>query len=163
MYWFYKNWRALSYQAGTQVATDDPALRQFEKISPMLRTLGLVIPLVHIYLAFDLIYGIAKLNPDCNSFSHRHPLSATIILIGIMIALLMLVMLPGNLYLFSFLASIPLAVAQSWLNTYWQSIEPASVETRQMFTGRELMAITIGSLLLGFIVASPFITTQPNI
>ena len=159
IYWFYKSWRDLSSQATKQENSASPALRQFSRISPLLRTIGLFVPILHIYLALSLMKGLAQLHPDTHSFPHRHPIMASVVITSLLIALLMLVMLPGTLYLLSFSASIPLAVAQSWLNAFWQSVESPSLEIRHMFSGRELIAIIIGSLLLGLILASPFLTT----
>lgn len=153
IYWFYKNWRDLKAAALQNLDTPNETLNQFADISPMLRTIGLFVPIFDIYIALTLIKGIAEINPKDGAYSAKHPLIASGLVMGSIIALLYLCILPGVLYLLSFTAAIPLAVAQSWLNNYWRSVEPEDVIVRQVFTGKELIAVILGGLLLGLILA----------
>lgn len=153
IYWFFKNWRDLKAEALSERGQTNSNLEQFADISPMLRTIGLLVPIFDIYIALTLIKGIAELNPSDNSYSRKHPLIASGLVMGAIIALVYLQTLPGILYLLSFAASIPLAVVQSWLNNYWKSVEVPDLIVRQTFTGKELIAVILGGLLLGLILA----------
>jgi len=151
-YWFYKNWRDLARHAASADETSNPGLRAFNSISPLLRTIGLLVPVLQIYLPLTLVKGIAELHPGESTFPRRHPLWASGLVIGFWIAFMFLGRLPGSLYLLSFLAAIPLAVSQSWLNDYWQAVESKDVVVRQAFTVKELMVIIAGSMLLALIL-----------
>lgn len=153
IYWFYKTWRDLKAEAQSARAQTNSTLAQFVDISPMLRTIGLFIPFFHIYIAVTLVKGIAEINPKDNAFSSKHPLVSSGLVLGFIIALVCLCKLPGTLYMLSFAAVIPLAFVQSWLNNYWKSVEPPDLIVRQAFTGKELIAVILGSLLLGLILA----------
>ncbi len=153
IYWFYKTWRDLRAEALTERGRANPNIEQFADISPMLRTIGLFIPIFDIYIAVTLVKGIAELNPRDNAFSRKHPLVASGLVLGFMIAFACLYKLPGVLYMLSFAAAIPLAFVQFWLNNYWKSQEPSDLIVRQAFTGKELIAVILGSLLLGLILA----------
>lgn len=153
LYWFFKNWRDLKAEALSERGKTNPNLEQFADISPLLRTIGLLVPIFDIYIAVTLIKGIAELNPKDNAFSRRHPLVASGLVMGFVIALVYLQTLPGILYLLSFTAAIPLAIVQSWLNNYWKSVELPDLIVRQAFTGKELIAVIVGGLLLGLILA----------
>lgn len=153
-YWFYKTWRDLSQQAALPENSQLEALRPFAGVSPLLRSIGLLIPIWHLYLAFGLIKGIASLYPKSNSFPVAHPrITGALVLLAIS-ALLSLSALPGSLYLLSFTAFVPLALAQHWLNAYWAKVESKDLIVRHAFSGLELAAIILGSLWLGLILAS---------
>lgn len=161
-YWFYKNWRDLKKQAAKTVAPDCPipegdakpdAVLIFKDINPLLRMFGLFVPILHIYLYLTLVLGIANLNPAPNSLPRKHPLLVSGILLGMMIAALSCWKLEGPAYLLYLLASAPLALVQHWLNSYWDSVEPPGLLTRHAFTWKEMLAIILGSSLLGLIVA----------
>lgn len=151
-YWFYKNWRDLSQQAA-----EDDIENPFRNISPMLRTIGLMIPVLNIYMSLTQIKGIAEIHPDANAYPRRHPLVASGIIVGAIIGFQFLVNLPGLFFLLSFLVGFPLAVAQNWLNAYWNSVEPGNLLVRHAFTVKEMVAIVAGSVVLGLIVAGMMI------
>lgn len=156
VYWFFKNWRDLKSEA-TSERVANAKLEPFSDISPLLRTIGLAIPFFNIYMAVTQIKGIAELNPSEKSYSKQHPLIASGLVVGFLIGILFLYRLPGILYMLCFAAGVPLAFAQSWLNNYWRSIEPAELIVRQAFTGKELIAVILGSLLLGLNLAGNMI------
>ncbi len=155
-------------------------LERFRDISPPLRTLGLILPLINflfgiilppalvtglgllfsalaLFLAVTLIDGIASIHPDSNSFPKRHPHLATALLMTSLVGSMALTRLPDPYWLLSLAGSIPLAVAQYWLNTYWKSVEPEGLLVRHAFSVKELLAIILGSLLLGLIGAGMMI------
>jgi len=153
-YWYYKTWRDLSQAAGVENCQNNPALKPFHNISPLLRTIGLVVPILNFYLALTLIKGIAELHPDSGSFAHRRPMLTAGIFTALLLICSSLSALPGAWYLCSFTAAIPLAVVQNWMNIYWRSVEPNGLNVRHAFSGKELLCIILGSLLLGLILAS---------
>ncbi len=162
IYWFYKTWRDLKAEAQSARGQTNPHLEQFADISPMLRTIGLLIPFFDIYIAVTLVKGIAELNPQDSAFSRKHPLVSSGLVLGFVIALACLYKLPGTLYMLSFAAAIPLAFVQSWLNNYWKSAESSDLIVRQAFTGKELIAVILGSLLLGLILAGTMCGVTTN-
>ncbi len=155
-YWFYKNWRDLSAQAG-RAAGAGCQLSRFENVSPLLRVIGLVVPVLNIYLAATQIKGIAELVPNSRSFPRRHPLLASALVVGGIIVLQLLSRLPGPLFLLSFSACLPLACAQHWLNDYWRSVESPGLPVRYAFTIKEMVVIIAGSLWLGLVLAGFFL------
>lgn len=153
IYWFYKNWRDLKAEAASERGQTNPKLRPFFDISPVLRTFGLFVPFFNIYMAVTLVKGIAELNPSENAYCRKHPLISSGLIVGAIIALLYLQALPGVLYMLSFTVGIPLAIAQSWLNYYWKSVETDDLIVRQVFTGKELIVVILGALLIGLNLA----------
>ena len=200
-YWFYKNWRDLQMaassdcgpgreqqspaaesprSAGVIPPAEQPELERFREISPPLRTVGLILPLINflfgivlpaglviglgvlfsagaVFLAATLIASIAAISPSHGSFPRCHPRLATAFVLIALIGAMALARLPDPFWLLSLAGSIPLAIVQSWLNSYWRSVEPPSLLVRHAFSGKELVTIIIGSLLLGLIIAGMMI------
>jgi hypothetical protein len=161
-YWFYKNWRDLKNQAAKTAVPDCPipegdaspdAVLVFKDINPLLRLFGLLVPILNVYLYLTQILGIATLHPNPDSVPRKNPLLAAGIIVGSMFALLACAKLPGPLFLIYVLAPAPLAVVQHWLNEYWDTVEPPGLLFRHAFTWKEMLAIILGSSLLGLIVA----------
>lgn len=176
-YWFYKSWRDLQAYAHDGATDPHSPVSRFAAISPPLRTLGLLLPLVNflfgiilpralvltigivfsilaLYFAVTLIYGIASLHPNAASFPRRRaPLATGLIILGLL-GFTSLAKLPDPFWLWSFGCCIPLAIVQSWLNAYWQSVEDTELVVRQAFTIKEILAIIVGSLLLGLVVVN---------
>lgn len=120
--------------------------------APIVIALALLFSAGAFYLATMLIKGIAELSPDLGSFPRRRPLLATCLIMAALIGSMSLARLADPFWVLSFAGSIPLAVVQSWLNDYWRSVEPPELSVRQAFTGKELIAILFGSLLLGLVM-----------
>jgi hypothetical protein len=163
-YWFYKTWRDLSFYAGQRKyasasaeSLESKPIEKFANISPMLRTIGLFIPLWHIYLVLTTFKDIAELHPDANSFPRRKPLLAACCVLTAIIICISLAALPGAYYLLCLLAGLPLAYVQTWINAYWKSVEPKDLHVRYAFTVKELVVIVLGSALLGLNAAAFFI------
>lgn len=173
-YWCYKNWRDLAQHAKaresakeaeqTEAPTPSTAgffeslrpetLSHFENISPLICTIGILIPYINNYLYLTLAMGIARLLPNKDSWPAKHPLSAALAIVIVSIIFDLMAFLQSAWYLLFFLSVIPLCVVQHWLNKYWESIEPLGLKTRSWLSGPEVISILAGSLLLGLIVAS---------
>jgi hypothetical protein len=158
LYWFYKTWRDLAAQAETPQGLEEPKLDQFRKISPMLRTIGIFIPIWHLWLAFHLFSGIAKLYPESNTLPSRHPNYTAAAVLALVFAVLQLGHLPEPYHVLAFTAAVPLAIVQGWLNDYWKSIEPADLIVRHAFTGKELIALVAGSVLFALNLAPLYLS-----
>jgi len=127
---------------------------------PILLTLGMFVPLLNLFLAFQLFNQIARIEPDKNTYRAKHPRITAGLLLAAMFALYMLGNLPSTLFLFCLTSFAPMAIAQHWLNQYWKQHEPKDALVRQAFSSLELCAVIFGSLLLGLIVITPFV--QPK-
>lgn len=127
---------------------------------PILLTLGMFVPLLNLYLAFELFNQIARIEPDKKTYRAKHPKITAGLLLGAMFALYMLGNLPSTLFLLSLSSFAPMAVAQHWLNGYWKQHEPSDSLVRQAFSSLELCAVIFGSLLLGLIVITPFVVPK---
>jgi hypothetical protein len=149
-WWFYKNWKALASAA--KEVQEKPELRPFFNTSPVLRTMGMMVPLLNIYLAFRFFKDIASIYPFQTAPQRKHPSLAAFLLTVALFGLLLLGKLPDGYYLFYLTACLPLALCQKWLNDYWQSKEESTLSVRQTFTALELTALILGAALLGLIV-----------
>lgn len=174
-YWANKTWRQLRREAiaelpdsGDVVASrgqdehqprvvSGEALSLFRNINPGLRTIGLFVPFLQIYVLAILVLGIANLVPNANSFPRRHPLLACGLTVGSFFALTSLSKLPQPYFMLALLAPMALCFAQHWLNQYWVSVEPENTIVRHGFNGGEMVAIIIGAVLLGCVTAGTMI------
>lgn len=129
-------------------------LASFRNASPMLRTVGMLFPVINDYLYFTQILGIARLHPDKQSQAAKAPMFWALSLSFMSILLCLLAFLPGALYFLFLLSVIPTAIAQHWLNAYWDSQEEKGLLTRHGFSLGELFGIVVGGLLIGFIGCS---------
>ena len=158
LFWFYKAWRDLSahaaekFQAAENLVGTDFELRHFKDISPLLRTIGMVVPVLQLYLFFMLVFNLAKLHPRQTSLPRRHPVISASVLSLSFCGSIMLANLPGAWYLLYVLAAIPLAVAQLWLKSYWHTEEPDGLMVRQAFSTSELLLLILGAIVVGLVV-----------
>ncbi len=167
-FWFAKNWSLLIHAqklaAGEEEGDDrlvsytgEGDLSGFQGRDPILLTIGMFVPLLNLYLAFELFNQIAKIEPNKTTFQAQHPKVTAILLLTAMFGLYMLGKLPSTWFLLCLTSFAPMALAQHWLNQYWKQHEPADSLVRQAFSSLELVAVIFGSLLLGLIVISPFV------
>lgn len=124
-------------------------LTLFSRISPFLRGIGVLIPVLNIYLLTTLTIGIANLVPDPESLPRKHPLLATGYVVGAYLLFVAMARLPGSYYFVSLLSLIPIAFAQHWLNQYWEQVEASDILVRHGFSLFEMLTIIIGASLLG--------------
>lgn len=135
----------------------DPHLKDnlsaFGGLSPFLRGIGILIPLLNIYLLTTLILGITNLVPKEASFPRKHPLLATGCVLGAFLLFVAFSRLPAQMYFASLLGLIPIAFAQHWLNQYWAYVESPDVLVRHGFSLGEMVVIVVGACILGLATA----------
>lgn len=178
IYWSYKNWRDFSKQAALAAESGNPdgngaarkpadaeqaeALKPFKDISPMLRSIGLLVWGLNLFLSITQFLGIAQLVPDENSLPRRRPLMAALLIYGSFISLTLLFCCPPPIFfLGTLLCPIPFAVVQHWVNRYWDSVEPPGRAMRHAFSVKELIVIIFGGMLQGLIVAGYMLGLKP--
>ncbi len=152
--WFWKTWKDLAVHA-QNIDLDAPAesaLLKCRKISPLLRTMGALIPGLQLYLTSVLFTRVAELYPRKNSIVRKQPILIGILMTVAMFAFFHLYKLPGAFMLMFLLYVAPFVLAQYWLNAYWKTQEPPGVIVRQAFSAGELASLICGAVLLGLIV-----------
>jgi hypothetical protein len=152
--WFWKTWRDLADHANAidMDVPSNPALLKLRNISPVLRTLGGLVPILQLFLTSVLFTRIAALYPEPDSIAHKNPIASGMIMTLLVFGCLSLYRLPGP-FMFLFLLYVaPFVVAQKWLNAYWRSQEPPNAILRQAFTAGELTGLILGAVLLGLMV-----------
>lgn len=150
--WFYKTWKDLAVhaQAVDRIKVPaDPALKHFQKVSPTLRAIGALVPVLQLYLTSLLFFRVAQLYPDKNSLVHKRALPLGILLTAAMVSLLYLSQLPDGFRLLYLLAAAPLILVQHWVNAYWRTQEPPDAIVRHAFSTGELVSLILGAILLG--------------
>ncbi len=152
--WFWKTWKDLAQHA-EKIDLDapaDPALLKFRKVSPLLRTLGALIPGLQLYLTSLLFTRVAELYPRKNSIVRKQPVLIGVLMTVYMFVVFHLYRLPGPFMLCFLLYVAPFVLAQSWLNAYWKTQEAPEAILRQAFSAGELASLILGAVLLGLIV-----------
>lgn len=152
--WFWKTWRDLADHANA-IDMDlpaNPALLKLRNTSPILRTMGVLVPIWQLYLTSTLFSAIAQLYPAPDTFAHKNPIATGMIMTLVMFGCLSLYRLPGAFMLLFLLYVTPLVIAQKWLNDYWKTQEPPNTLVRQAFSAGELAGLILGAVLLGLIV-----------
>jgi hypothetical protein len=152
--WFWKTWRDLADHANA-IDMDlpaNPALLKLRNSSPILRTMGVLVPIWQLYLTSTLFSAIAQLYPAPDTFAHKNPIATGMIMTLVMFGCMSLYRLPGAFMLLFLLYVTPLVIAQKWLNDYWKTQEPPNTLVRQAFSAGELASLILGAVLLGLIV-----------
>jgi len=127
-YWFYRNWRDLA-----EITNDE--------IHPGLRTLGLVVPFLNIYLAYQHFRVVGELTAADGDRLGYDP--------GVLTALFFSLVAIGNLFALwpiSLLAALVTVPVQSALNRFWARREDG-LPVRESFEMYEV-AIMIAGLVL---------------
>jgi len=153
--WFWKTWRDLADHANA-IDMDlpaNPALLKLRNTSPILRTMGVLVPIWQLYLTSTLFSAIAQLYPAPDTFAHKNPIATGMIMTLVMFGCMSLYRLPGAFMLLFLLYVTPLVIAQKWLNDYWKTQEPPNTLVRQAFSAGELASLILGAVLLGLIVS----------
>jgi hypothetical protein len=153
IYWAYKTWRDLKNEALAAPVSQTAPLSAFVKVNPLLQALGLLVPILNLYLLAQLVLGVANLDPKKDSVFSRKPLLTCLLVVGSFLMIPSLARLPGSFYMLSLLCPIPLALVQHCLNRYWRSVEPEDMSVRHAFSLGEMAAIILGAGLLGLVVA----------
>lgn len=177
IYWSYKNWRDFSKQAALVAEAGDPdgngaghkspdlsqaeALKPFKDISPLLRAIGLFVPVLNLFLIVTQFLSIAQLVPDEKSLPRRSPLLAAGIVFGSFISLTFLFCFPPPFFFLGLLSAVPFAFVQHWINRYWDSVEPPGRAMRHAFSVKELIVIIFGGMLQGLTVVGYMLGVKP--
>ena len=120
------------------------------------RLVGILVPLVTLGFFAVLYHDIATMGKE-GSMLKANPSFPAFFLVVAMAFFYNLVKLPGAFYLLFTLVSVPAAIAQHWLNDYWERVEPESSLVRQSFSKWEMLIMLLGSLALSLIVLAPSI------
>lgn len=130
-YWFYHNNKLLySYNKIT--------------IRPWLRTLGLIVPILNLYLIWNFFNDIKKFADKANVPSYPSPLLLT----AAFVLCCALFNLP-NVYTFlGFVSVIPLILVQTTLNRYWRKEQTNLPEKIKLFPIEWIICCLGGALLI---------------
>jgi hypothetical protein len=168
-FWIYKTCSVLKKHARDAANNPDIAVSEsiakYANARPWLSGLISILPVVNFFVIANLFRDIAAAVPDEEYFARKNPTFAGLALTLAMACFWMLGRLEGPAFLLFTLVGIPLAIAQSWLNTYWDVVEPQEYPNRTMYVGGgfspiELISIIIGAMavalvVLGFSLSTP--------
>lgn len=129
IYWFYRNWKHL---------------KDYHKldINPVLRTIGLFVPVLGLVLIYDQLKDIKYYSQAAGIEESFSPgmILLLIIIFNIFSSL------PKPYWMLSFLSVLPLIVVQRVLNSYWEK-EQYGMPVRSKFSGGEKAILIIGVIL----------------
>jgi|GEM_PF-1446006 hypothetical protein len=168
-FWIYKTCKVLKNHARSAANNPDIAVSEsiakYANCRPWLNGLISVLPIANFFVIATLFRDIAAAVPNDEYFARKNPTFAGLALTLAMACLWMLGRLEGPAFLLFTLVSIPLAIAQSWLNTYWDKVEPQEYRDQETFVGGgfspiELISIIVGAMavalvILGFSLQTP--------
>jgi len=129
-YWFYRNWKHLKFHKKLN-------------ISPLKRTLGLIVPIYNIYIVYDQFYMIRNFARDVGINKLYAPGWMGAIFCVACIAS----RLPDPYYLLGFLSIMPLAIAQGVLNSYWKREQPGYQMKTKLYLLGEFVVVVICATL----------------
>lgn len=159
MFWFFKSWRDLKAEAiklveqnsNSDDASDHSEWNKLVDTSPLIRTIGIVIPGWQLYLFYSLFKSIALVSPLVEN--KKATMIATVLTVSLPI-LFALGALPGVWFFLYLLGVVPIAISQHQLNDYWRTQEDSKKYlVRHAFTPGELIAIILGASVLGLCLA----------
>ena len=134
-----------------------------KRVPPPFLLMGMALPAINFFLGIYFFKMLAELYPDASSLPRKRPLLTGILLSALLIGALSLFKLPGSYFLLYCPAvCIPLAIAQHWLNGYWQDVElDKDLLVRHSFSTIELVMLIVGIMLLGLDIAHFCIVPNP--
>lgn len=162
-FWLYKNCRDLSKRA-SEPTDDSPdslkpltineadALRYIKRCWPLVLAVGALLPFVGAFVLAFFFRTIAQIFPDTESPLRKHSLTTGVFLMLLTYAASAAARLPDAFYLLYLTIVFPIAVAQHWLNRYWQSVEPQDILVRHSFSTGELVLLIFGIMLTGMLI-----------
>ncbi len=110
---------------------------------PLFRTLGLLVPILNIYLVWKLLTDIQKTTQQAGVKNFKYPgLLTLFFIIGSS-----LYRLPGLFSFSGFVSVIPVLFAQQTLNVYWRKEQPHLVEKTRL-SWQERCICLLGLLIL---------------
>jgi hypothetical protein len=184
VYWFYKTVRDLRSRAievsnngEVAISKCQDGLTRYLKANPFWLTVALVapttlgpfllllpaqtakaaaplIPLLTLGFFVVLFYDIARVARE-GSLLKNNPTFPAFCLVAGMAMLWSLGKMPSYFSLLFTLVSIPPAIAQHWINDYWQRVEPEGTPIRRSFSMAEILTLLIGSIPLTLIMLTP--------
>ncbi len=127
-YWFYRTWRQL---------------REQEKwdISPGWRLVGLFIPILNLYLTYNLFKNIR----DFASAKDCERLYSLGWMLIVWILISALASLPAPYWLMSLLIVLPMGVVQNVLNIYWTKTQP-NLAMRTSLSKEQIVLLILGAV-----------------
>lgn len=160
-FWIYKTCSVLKKHA--REAANNPDIQVSESIAkyansrPWLNGLITTIPVVNFFVVATLFRDIASAIPDEENFARKNSTFAGLALALAMASIWMLGRLDGPAFLSFTLVSVPMAIAQSWLNSYWSKVEQQEYRGKTTFVGGgfspiELISVVVGAMGLGLVV-----------
>lgn len=153
----------------------EPALSVFKKINPFWLTVALIaptalgpffifllppsmkqgaemlVPALTLGFFFFIFLSIAKLGKEGSLLKNNSTFPAFCLVMA-MVFLYRMFKLPGHFYLLFTLTSVPVAIAQHWLNDYYERTEPANALQRRSFSMGEILTLLAGSALVTWIL-----------
>ena len=125
LYWFWRNWRDLQRELGVE-------------LQPLLRTFGLLVPVVNVVLVYDQLRMIRERCVARGVNPAYQP--------GLVAATFFAIAVAGNLTMFwplSLLNVVPLLQVQVALNGLWERAQPGAA-VRVHFVRQEVFAMIVG-------------------
>lgn len=129
-YWFYK-------------ANQRLYVTQQNAIKPFWRTLGLLVPILNVYLLWKLFNDIKKFAAEAGVASYPYPGLLTLVFL----ACSALYRLPGLFSFAGFSSVLPILIVQHTLNRYWKKEQPA-LPIQTQLAWPEIAICVLGSILL---------------
>lgn len=142
-YWYYKTWKKL-------------AAHHLLHISPGWRTVGLLVPLLNIYLIYSLMRDVRDYG-DLDNIAMGY--SPGLLLLAFMLASV-LGGLPMPYGILGLTSCFPFAIVQSGLNAYWKEHQPEHI-MRLDFSAGEKTVIIIGGAV--WVVTLITLFVQPDL
>jgi len=139
IYWFYRNWSQLKYHKDL-------------KINPVLRTLGLFVPILNVVLIYKQFKQINDFADEAG-IDKTYPPIATL---GGLLGFAALGKLPDPFWLLSFLSVLPLALVQTTINSYWHIEEPC-LRIRKHPSIGQIVILIIGAIFWAFALVGLFL------
>lgn len=132
--WFGKNWFELKKHKNLD-------------INPILRIIGLFIPILNFYLIYDQFAGIRKIAQGAGVKILYSPILISVVFILMLMGIQL--QSPFNI-LVPLMGFLPLICVQKTLNAYWEKEQP-HLKTRSYFTKFEIIMMVLGgcAILIG--------------
>jgi len=164
-FWFWKNWEDLHKWAKTLTEEEINRIGDTEEKRKILRYLGKMNVFIHsvavmldwirLFFVALMFWQIGKLSkPD--RYPARHALLFALTLMPLVEAAFRLVWTTTDVRIMlglMVLGTIPLTVAQIYLNDFWKRVEPSDLPLRTKFTANEFILIALGAGSIGLMVS----------
>lgn len=139
VYWFYRNWKQFK-------------LHKNLDISPGWRTVGLLVPIYGLVLAYEQLRDIKDFTRAAGINKTYSP--GWTLFTWLMLGALGL--LPNPLSLLSPLSVLPLTTVQNVLNSYWEKEHPVLIEKTELSRG-QIALLIIGVIWWALVLVGTFI------